>query len=95
MCSLSIKQIRSCKIPDQERRTQSQISQRPDESMKQTKESIFAKINAINAKIEDISFYCPDTLEYLTQQLDVQYCLLSKIEIEEEFAQIDVQFTPE
>jgi len=95
MCSLSIKQIRSCKIPDQERRTQSQVPQWPVESMKPTKKSILAKINAINAKIEDISFYCPDTLEYLTQQLDVQYCLLSRIEIEEEFAQIDVQFTPE
>ena len=95
MCSLSIKQIRSCKIPDQERRTQSQIPQWSVESMKPSKESILAKINAINAKIEDISFYCPDTLEYLTQQLDFQYCLLSRIEIEEEFAQIDVQFTPE
>ena len=63
--------------------------------MKPTKESILAKIDTINAKIEDISFYCPDTLEYLTQQLDIQYCLLSRIEIEEEFAQIDMQFTPE
>ena len=61
--------------------------------MKPTKESILARINAINAKIEDISFYCPDTLQYLTQQLDTQHCLLSRIEIEEEFAQIDEQFT--
>ena len=93
MCSLSIKQIRSCKIPDQERRTQSQISQRPDESMKPTKESILAKIYSLNTRIEHLTFYCPDTLQYLTQQLDTQHCLLSRIEIEEEFAQIDEQFT--
>jgi hypothetical protein len=93
MCSLSIKQIRSCKIPDQERRTQSQISQRPDESMKPTKKSILAKIHSLNTRIENLTFYCPDTLQYLTQQLDTQHCLLSRIEIEEEFAQIDEQFT--
>ena len=93
MCSLSIKQIRSCKIPDQERRTQHQIPQQSNGSMKNTKESILAKIHSLNIRIENLTFYCPDTLQYLTQQLDTQHCLLSRIEIEEEFAQIDEQFT--
>lgn len=61
--------------------------------MKPTKEIILAKIHSLNTRIENLTFYCPDTLMYLTQRLDIQHCLLSRIEIEEEFAQIDEQFT--